>query len=160
MAQIWRGFYDWRAANYAFLRLKFVSKTVIHTKLMKVILISLLLLSFANCPGFVLALDRSHSITLFKEHGVDHLAFFHRAVDSENCPETYFTCPSDDEHHEVHLSASTGLIQKKLHTSSLPINISPANDQMHSVKAVPTYPASTFEPDIGGAQLSLQVLRI
>jgi hypothetical protein len=127
---------------------------------MKLILIAALLISFGNDPATILSLDEDHSIGLLREHGVDHLVFFHRASDSETCPGTYFTRPTGGNHHEVHLSSSTGLIHKKLHGSSFPTAISPTTDHMHSVKLVSTDSDRTFELDIGEPQSPLQVLRI
>ena len=126
---------------------------------MKLILFAALLISFGNDPAMMFLLDDDHSLELISEHGVDHLVFFHRAVDSENVV-TCFANPNRHEHHEVHLSSLTGLIQKKLQTSSFQMEISSAPEHIYALKTVATNSASTFEPDVGSVQLSIQVLRI
>jgi hypothetical protein len=126
---------------------------------MKLILIAALLISFGNDPAVMLSLDNDHSLEFLSEHGVDHLVLFHRAVDSENV-NTYVANPSRHEHHEVHLSSLTGLIQKRLQTSSLQMEISSAPEHTYALNSVATNSGGTFEPDVGSAQLPIQVLRI
>ena len=131
----------------------------LHSRLMKLILIAVLLISFGNDPAMILSVDEDHSLELLSEHGVDHLVVFHRAADSENI-DTYLANPSSHEHHELHLSSLTGLIQKRLQTSSIQMEMSSTPEHMYGLNNVATNSASTFELDVGSPQLPIQVLRI
>jgi hypothetical protein len=127
---------------------------------MKLILIAILLVCFCNDPSIILSLDDDHSIGLLSEHGLERLVFFHRSHDSDTSPGTYLAVWTGEDHHEVHLSSSSGLIQKKLQRSSYPTEISQATHPGYSVKPVSSDSAITFEPDIGSADPPFQVLRI
>ncbi|MCI0619071.1 hypothetical protein L0244_39375 [bacterium] len=140
-------------------RLKNYTKTVIHLKFMKVLLVCLLFLSFAECPSLLSFLEESHSVRFETEHGVFHVILFHSS-ESEESATKILTKADSQENHEFHFSTAYALIKKAVQTP-FPMKHIPLANNYLSFTAAPQIPSvNLFESDIGTFSPPLPVLRI
>ena len=119
----------------------------------------ILFISWVNGPALVLAFDQTHSVSLSNEHGVLHLVFFHAPEDSHTAS-PLFSSPVSEENHEFHITASTGLIQKKSHAPAIVSAICEQADYIVKTTATLKWTANLFEADVGLLHSPPTVLRI
>lgn len=127
---------------------------------MKLLLVLILFLSFADCPTVMMTLDNSHSVALANEHGVYHLVFSHVLDSCEKTQSGLFSAGAKEDNHEFCLSTSAAIVHKTLQFSSLTSDVTSQNDHTIVPKTTGNLSENPFEPDIGAFHRPSHVLRI